>query len=488
MPYGSASHPLASLRARLTLWNAAVVVFVVVIALWAVREGLRWTLVAETEELLLQDAAEIALAVESCYPDLERLHGDLDRKAIGHSPRRMFVELLDAEGHSLWSSIHTPELLDLPPPRQAAGPLLAADPFRVAQRYVDLGQRGGCWVRVGMSLEFVQADVAKLTRLSLIVGGLVLALAPLGGYLLSGRATKPLSDLIRTAARLRPSNLTERLPLRGSGDELDRLSATINGLLDRIALYLERHREFLANAAHELRSPLAAVHSSVEVALNTPRSTEEYQELLESIIDECGQLSTLVNQLLLLAENDAGFLEVQHRPVELGSILERAVDMFKGAAEERQVELTLHFDSRAIVSGDGPKLRQVIHNLIDNSLKFTPPGGRVQVALERDEAAGVALLRVADSGIGIAEHELPRIFERFYRVDKSRDRDDRRAGNGLGLSICAAIVEAHGGRIEATSRIGQGTTFLVRLPLDAHGGATGRPLVTHSAGASTSSH
>ena len=158
-------------------------------------------------------------------------------------------------------------------------------------------------IRVGASLAIVEGDVATLSRLMVAAGVVILFVAPLSGYWLAGRATRPLAHIITTAARLRPSHMEERLPIRGTLDELDQLSATINRFLDLLGDYLERNREFVANAAHELRSPLAAVQSSVEVTLNSDRTVEEYQDLLAEIADQCGQLRVLVNQLLAAGRN-----------------------------------------------------------------------------------------------------------------------------------------------------------------------------------------
>ena len=213
---------------------------------------------------------------------------------------------------------------------------------------------------------------------------MILFLAPLGGFWLSGRATHPLARIITTADRLRPSHMEERLPIRGTGDELDKLSLTINRFLDLIADYLERNREFVANAAHELRSPLAAIQSSVDVTLNSERSVAEYQDLLVEIAGECGQLGVLVKQFLLLAETDTARFEIERRPVDFQRLVDRSVEMFRGAAEERGIQLGAHCRHDTAVQGDGDRLRQVINNLIDNSLKFTPRGGRVHVELLPD--------------------------------------------------------------------------------------------------------
>ncbi len=319
-------------------------------------------------------------------------------------------------------------------------------------------------VRVGSSLNMVEEDVAKLTNLITAAGIVILFLAPLGGFWLSGRATHPLARIITTADRLRPSHMEERLPIRGTGDELDKLSLTINRFLDLIADYLERNREFVANAAHELRSPLAAIQSSVDVTLNSERSVAEYQDLLVEIAGECGQLGVLVKQLLLLAETDTARFEIERRPVDIEHLVDRSVEMFRGAAEERGIQLGADCRPGTAVQGDGDRLRQVINNLIDNSLKFTARGGRVQVELSPDTERRQVILRVADTGRGIDPADLPHIFERFYRGDKSRARERSAHGNGLGLSICKSIVEAHSGLIQAQSAPGQGTTITVYLP------------------------
>ncbi|HEX3726418.1 MAG TPA: HAMP domain-containing sensor histidine kinase, partial [Pirellulales bacterium] len=252
-----------------------------------------------------------------------------------------------------------------------------------------------------------------------------------------------------------------------TGDELDQLSRTINRFLDLLADYLDRNREFVANAAHELRSPLAAVQSSVEVTLNSDRTVEEYQDLLCEIADQCAQLRVLVNQLLLLAEIDAVRSPVEKRPLQFDQLLEKSVDMFRGAAEERGLTLSSALDLDVMIEGDGNRLRQVVNNLIDNSLKFTPRGGNVLVTLRRDAVRRQVVLKVVDTGMGISADDLPHVFERFYRGDKSRQRENLTYGNGLGLSICKSIVAAHGGTIQVHSNVGQGAAFEVHLPIAA---------------------
>lgn len=453
----------SSLRFRLMAWNTVVMFLLSLAALLAVREGLRLTLLAELDERLREDALEVSLAVKQFYPRLEEIRQEMDRKAIGHELQHMFVQLADDNGKILVSSVQMPRA-PLPALARDYRPPETRHGYRLVQASCDRPGAAPMWVRVGCSVAAIQQDVAKLTRLILVVGLALLPMATFGGYLLAHRAIKPLAQIIRTARRLRPARLDERLPLRHTGDELDQLSLTINHLLDRIAEYLSRHREFVANAAHELRSPLAAIQSSVEVGLNADRSAEEYRELLYETVEQCRHLGILVNQLLLLAESDAKPLTERDR-LRFDQVVAKAVDMFRAAAEERGLTLRIEHLSAIEIWGSAARLRQVVNNLIDNALKFTPSGGEVKVRLDAVPSEQRVTLRVSDTGIGIPPTELPHIFERFYQVDKSRQRETHTRGNGLGLSICKAIVAAHGGRIEAQSRPGAGTVFIITLPL-----------------------
>jgi signal transduction histidine kinase len=302
------------------------------------------------------------------------------------------------------------------------------------------------------------------------VGLIVLLISPVAGHLLTNRTIQPLAQMIRTTARLRPGELGQRMPIRGTGDELDSLARTINGLLDRIANYLRQEHDFLANAAHDLRTPLAAIRSNVEVALGGRRTEAEYRELLALVIEQCSALQTLVNQLLLLAETDADRLRTDAEPVALDQVVAQACEMFEAVAEVQGIELRLAA-APAAVEGNRHHLRQVLNNLLDNAIKFTAaslvPGqrGRVEVELMPDLARREVRLRISDTGPGISAEHLPHVFERFYRADQARNRDGAARGSGLGLSICRAIVEAHRGSIYAKSKPGHGATFNVVLPL-----------------------
>lgn len=478
---------LRSLRFRLMLLNAIVVLLASMGTLVGLRAGMRFALVRELDQILFEDLEEIELDLAAAgEPTSPVLFAQLDRKARGHVQHRWFVQIRDGStltgvlnsasdpnGHEssthpldrVWQSVNVPTDLRLEGV-EADSPITFSG-YRLFDRIGKLSNEAPVWIRVGASMSSIDRDLTLIDEIIGIAFGLGLVIAPLGGYWLAGRVTHPLATMIHTADRLRPEELSERLPVRGTGDELDHLSHTFNLLLDRIASFLQQRRDFLANAAHELRTPLAALRSTAEVALRSKRSVTEYQELLGTIVEESESLEILVNQLLLLAETEADTetLMLTGEPVELSKLIERSFEMFIGVAESRSISLRYEILSQATVKGNRHHLRQVINNLLDNALKFTPSGGSVLLSLSVDASLRVARMRVRDSGVGIAADEMPRLFERFYRGDRSRRRDSVSRGTGLGLSICQAIVKGHGGTLDIKSQIGQGSSFEMVLPL-----------------------
>jgi heavy metal sensor kinase len=461
----SLARNLKTFRFRLAIWNAAVVILTAVVTLIVLRQGVRWAILHEMDQILIEDIDEIALGLsESSAIKFDLLKADLTRKAIGHKHHNWFVQLFDDENRILWASAKVPPLAL--PRRPGDGEFTYTDgDYRLALRAIARNPQGVGAVRVGASLYSVREDMARIDRTVFLATGFVLIIAPAIGYWLANRAVRPLAKITQTAARLRPSQLQERLPVRETGDELDQLALTVNGFLDRIAVYLQQKRDFLAHAAHELRTPLAAIRSSVEVALNSDRSKEEYENLLIDIIDEGAALETLVNQLLLISETEAEHLKSEYSPVLLDAIIAQAVNMFQGVAESREIDLELRTAAPVHVFGNRNLLRQLVNNLLDNAIKYTPSGGRVTVELKHDERSNVAVLSVADTGIGIAADDVPRVFDRFFRADRSRGRFTETVGTGLGLSICQAVATAHGGEITCESKPAAGTRITVRLPL-----------------------
>jgi signal transduction histidine kinase len=299
-------------------------------------------------------------------------------------------------------------------------------------------------------------------RVLIAVGVALSLLTPLAGYWLAGRATRPVAAILATAERLRPTRLGDRLAVSGAGDELDRLSITINRLLDQVAAHVDRQERFVADAAHELRGPLTAIQSSLEVAVSQDRSSAEHRETLIDVLEVAQDLSKLTNDLLLLAESGEASVPQVREAVDLAGVAAQAVEMFAGVAEEGGVALRFTPRGRPLVAGDAGRLRRVVGNLLDNALRFTPPDGLVTVTVAEDGAAGGSVT-VQDTGSGIAPHDLERIFDRFWMLDPARSRAESRRSGGLGLPICKSVVEGCGGSIAVASRPGAGTTVTVRL-------------------------
>jgi signal transduction histidine kinase len=460
MPSGRFDRFFRSLRFRLTFWNTIGLLLLGAGTLVGLRQGLHLTLSRELNRLTLEDSTGLAARLaERPIEDSATLAAGLNRKARSCADRDWFGQVLGSDGHVLAESTGAPAL-DWPD--APTGVPFDLGGYRVLQRPVRSLGGSPLFVRVGSNVRiFVTEDVNTLTRVMILAGIAILLVAPPVGYWLAGRATRPLQSIIATTDRLRPGAMAERLPLRGTGDELDQLSATINGFLDRLAGHLARQRDFVANSAHELRSPLAALRTSVEVALQRDRTSAEYQDLLADVVEEVAALSGLVNQLLLLAEGDADRLRSGDGVVSLADVAIRAADMFQGVADQRGVSLAIVRADPVAVRGDPAHVRQVIHNLLDNAIKFTPAGGRVEVDVGPGPP-GRAEFHVRDTGIGIAAADLPHVFDRFFRADRSRCREAR--GTGLGLSICQTIVTAYGGRLAVDSTLGKGTTVTVELP------------------------
>lgn len=468
------AHRLAgTLRFRIILWVTLLVFGMVLVTMLAIDQVVRRTLAYEYDQILRDDLIEMRRFLREGYPG-QKLFRELDRRAQEHEHRNWFVQFYTAALDPLWASLDSPLL---PAPAKIAPGEAYRDlgEFRWIETWVDeLGRpfdgaadSQPLLVRIGSSRKGIAEDLALVHRIMLLAGVSILVLTPLAGWVLAGRATRPLQWILATTARLQPANLEERLPVRGTGDELDDLSRTLNGMLDRIASYIDRQREFVASAAHELRSPLAAIRSSVEVALNRPRTAEEYTDLLDDVVEECARLGSLVDRLLLLAESDAGRNAFRDGTVRLDRILAESVDMFQAVAESRGVHLAIAECAAAAVPGDDQHLRQVVRNLLENAIKFSPPPGEVVAGLLVDPANRQAILRIADRGLGIPPEDLPHVFDRFFRGDRAREREEGPGGIGLGLSICRSIVDALDGSIEAASTPGQGSTFTVRLPLAA---------------------
>ena len=304
-------------------------------------------------------------------------------------------------------------------------------------------------------------------KVSLLLGSLLMLLiAFTGGLWLADRAMRPVKMLTHTAQNIEESDLSQRINLQGR-DELAELGNTFDNMLSRLEVAFDRQRRFVADASHELRTPLTITNLEINQALAKHRSPAEYQRALQTINAENERMMRMVNDLMTLARMDSGQAILQFEKLDLSDVALEAVERMTGMAERQQVTLETAELPELTVNGDRQYLVQMISNLIENAIKYSGAGQSVKVETSAAED-GLAVLRVVDTGPGIPPEHLPHLFDRFYRVDQARTQGDDSttpSGSGLGLSIVAWIVQAHGGTIHVESQVNEGTSFIVTLPI-----------------------
>ncbi|HLG15453.1 MAG TPA: ATP-binding protein [Blastocatellia bacterium] len=305
-------------------------------------------------------------------------------------------------------------------------------------------------------------DVLHGLLLALALGlPVIIAVAIGGGYLLTRRALAPVDQITRSAEHLTSRNLSERLPVAKTGDELERLSVALNQMIARIEHAFRHISRFSADASHELRTPLTIIRGELEAVVQHPQLTPEVRETIGSVLEETERLTRIIESLLTISRLDAGEARVERARFDLGELAAATTEQMRLLAEDKHISLSCDVVAGVEVEGDRSRLKQVVVNLLDNAIKYTPPGGTVRITVSA--ASPQALLEVSDSGVGIPSESIPHIFARFYRTDKARSR--QMGGAGLGLSIVKSICAAHGGRVEVESVEGSGSHFRVELPL-----------------------
>ncbi len=316
-------------------------------------------------------------------------------------------------------------------------------------------------VESGAPMDTVQSDLRHWLFFLGIMLPTIAALGLAGGYLLVKRALLPVDKIAATAERISSHTLSERLPVPQNGDEIERLTTALNHMIDRLDAAFQHSRRFVADASHELRTPLTTLRGELETLLRDPRSPREWREQLGSPLEEVERLAQIVEGLFAISRLDAGEAAAEWVPFDLAQLAISTADQMALLAEDKQIHVTCTGSIGVWVQGDRARMRQVVVNLLDNAIKYTPPGGSVTLTVRAQDAK--AVLEVADTGMGIPSHALPKVFERFFRVDKARSRDE--GGAGLGLAIVKSICTAHEGRVEANSKPGYGSQFRVELPL-----------------------
>ncbi len=482
------------IRVQLTLWYTSISALLLLLFGIAFYITLRASLASSFDTTLQMRSQQVAetvsikngkLAVDGMVNELPELSAtaaivdsfdDIDAANQADQPdtsnksTHVFARILDVTGKVIYSS---PGFSNVVMPTESTRHPLQRTPWygnvdgphdielRVySTMLIDKQQLVGV-VQVGQSLRTLQEHMENIFIALLIITPFVLLCSVLGCYWLAGRAFRPIHRLTRTAREIGARDLHQRVPVPVARDEVRDLSLIFNQMIGRLDSAFTQQRRFVADASHELRTPVAAIRSMTEVALEQPTSTDDYIAVLQGVNAESERLGTLISDLLILARADEGQVQFEHDLVRLDLLLADAVASLEPLAVERKISLILQPFCEATVLGDAARLIQVIVSLIDNALTYTNAGGCVTLSVAT--TTSFALLKVSDTGIGISQQDKEHIFERFYRADPARSR--AAGGSGLGLSIVDWIVRVHGGSVSVESQLGHGSTFTVTLPL-----------------------
>ena len=473
---------LNSVRVRLTLWHAGAVACVLLILASGTYFLLRQNSVRRIDNSL-SDVASGFLA--TVHAELRDSHGaetfrDSVAEAIQeHTYRETTFSVFDAQGKLVLASPVSPPIMESESSRyddlrrQATSDEATRRPFRTLKASGRLYRGysrsftadGATYILVTLqSLRGEKEFLAALEQTYALVIPLAVLLAAVGGYFLARRSLFPVVSMSNQAERIGAKNMQDRLAVRNTKDELGQLALSFNRLLDRLDDSFQHQRRFVADASHELRTPVAILAGEADVALSKKdRSPEEYRESLEILRKEALRLKQIVEDLFTLTRADIGQLPLTPSSFYLDELVADCVRNFRTIAQAKQITLTCAPSPELLVSADEALLRRMFLNLLDNAIKYTPVGGGVTVACSRVNA--VYTVAFSDNGPGIPSSLQPRIFERFFRADESRARQDSSSGGaGLGLAICRWIAEAHHGTLELTKSDAAGSTFTFSMP------------------------
>jgi two-component system, OmpR family, heavy metal sensor histidine kinase CusS len=462
-----------SIRWRLTLWYGAVLAAVLAVFGASVYLMMRHALLARTGAGMSMESTEVAEEVARSR-DGSTLGTWLERRFARHPGYD--IQVSTAGGEPLFRS---ERIKESGLPRPSDPPATGRPTFEsfagwsghahLLSRIVP-GPDGSLLLQIAAPLAADDDELGELPTVMLLAGPLALALALGGGYLLARRALAPVDRMAAEADQITATRLDRRLEVPNPGDELGRLGATLNGMITRLERSFEETRRFTADAAHELRTPLAVMRNVAEVALRLPREPEHYRRVLGDVLEEVERLTRLAEQLLFLCREDAGLVPMVMKGVRLDEVVRDAAEHMSVVAGAKGLTLEGGDLASCPIRADADQIRRLLFNLLDTAIKFTPAGGTVRVSLERSD--GRARLAIADTGVGIPAEHIPHVFERFYRVDPSRGQDIE--GTGLGLAICRSIAEAHGGEIRIESEVGQWTRAILTLPVQPEAGESWR--------------
>jgi len=460
-----------SLRAVLAFWYSSVLIVAYLVFGVTVYQYLRWEGGRAIERGLRAEVTWIsdwvATGVRSdripaVLADLPQGIRDQIRRHLDEKGDNYAVLIQSPDGKEFYRAGNRAVLAAPKHPSVAGAMVLASIDGGVGGTYrVASLARETFEIHVAVPEEHIRRVLANTRAIMWLLAPLVLMVGTAGGWHLARSALRPIDQVIAIAERRTAQNMGERMPERDVDDELGRLIRTLNHTADRVTASFEQIKHFSWNVAHELKTPLTILRGEAELALAGPQTPEEAQRLSTTYLEETVRLSGIVDDLLTLAQADAGRAHVERKPVRVEDLIEDLRDDAAILGAEKNLRVELLENAPATIHGDAARLRRLFRSLIANAVRYTDSGGTVRIR-SRCLGGGVRI-SIEDTGIGIPPESLPLIFDRFYRADPARSRD--RGGSGLGLSLARWIAESHGGTISAESTVGRGSTFIVTLPL-----------------------
>jgi len=454
-----------TLAFRLTFWYAGIFMLSACVAFLFFYLLITSVIRQQTDQDLLSAARTFSSILSVQGAEALKQQAFLEAKAGGE--KKVFFRLLYITGQ-LFSSSNMSYWRDIGISKDAIKRLLADhqpvfDTISIPDRthkvrilYANLGP--GLILQLGRSMDNDTRIIEAFRKIFVTTMAVLFVLAAVVGWFMAKRALAGVDTVIQTARRISDRSLDERVPVKKQVDEIDQLAITFNQMLDRIQKLVTEIKEMNDSIAHDLRSPITRIRGIAEVSLTTGSTLKEYENMAGNTIEECDRLLDMINTMLIISKTEAGLGQFDSKEMDIARVVKDACELFLPMAENEGLSLVCDAPDRLLINGDIRMIQRMISNLLDNALKYTPAGGKINVAAHSDGQQSIQI-SIRDTGIGISTADKPHIFERFFRCDPSRSR----TGTGLGLSLAMAIARAHGGEITVTSEPSKGSTFTAVL-------------------------
>ena len=454
-----------TLALRLTLWNASIYIAFFGSAFVLFYLSINTIMHRDLDEDLEEDIAEYRMLLET--GGLATIKLEIEREFFSDDPEDSFFRIMDSKGSTLFTSDlsgwedagDSQQLPDkLMQDNEIVFETIDAPDDDYAARVVSGWIGPDMILQTGESMEEIEEFMDLLSTIFMVTFVIVVLFASSAGWILARRALRGVEEVSRAAVDVANGTLDRRVNVKTEGAEIERLASTFNAMLDRIHTLMSGMREITDNVAHDLRSPLARIRANAEMSLSSASTMEEYRDSAADTLEECDRLMHMINTTLDVAEAEAGAVSLSMDTVDISRVAEDACELFEPIAEDRGISLSTNIEPGCHIQGNLQLLQRMLANLIDNALKYSERDSSVNVGV--NSSGNSVLVSVVDKGIGISQHDLNKIFDRFFRCDVSRSK----TGCGLGLSLVRAVATAHGGKINVSSTPGNGSEFRIILP------------------------